>query len=242
MNEKRNSVNLTPEKIANEIRAELRSILRARRDLYTPLQRFEPVTDPDGSTRFYVLFDMHRRIRFQGLKLGVLKIYRAPNERIYDCVLDFAKAVWHLKDRLHQYAKATKQLVEVDDISQNSRNLLVCADLANKKKHGRNQNRSKLDPHLGLVNFDTSKNGPIEMYNDGAMKHEELIVANSIPIPFSIEILGQNDVVLADAREIINAGFCDWLPLIKQLGILSGDNPESKALRTILFDEDPNAA
>src|SRR5260370_25991853 len=90
MNEKRNSVNLTPEKIANEIRAELRSILRARRDLYTPLQRFEPVTDPDGSTRFYVLFDMHRRIRFQGLKLGVLKIYRAPNDRIYDCVFDFA--------------------------------------------------------------------------------------------------------------------------------------------------------
>ena len=185
---------------------------------------------------------MNRRIRFQGLKLGGLKTYTAPDERIYDRVLEFAKAVWHLKDRLHQYAKATNQHADVDHVAKQSNDLLVCADLANKKKHGRNENRSQLDPHLGLVSFDTSNNGAIEMYYDGAMKDKELIVAKPVPIPYSVDVLDQDDSVIGDARIIINRGFSAWLPLIRQLNVLSADDPETKALRTILFDEDgPNA-
>jgi len=235
MPQKTNSPNPTVDDIANEIRAELRCILRARRDLYTPLERFEPITDSDGTTRYYVLFDMNRRIRFQGLKLGGLKTYTVPDERIYDRILEFAKAVWHLKDRLYQYAKASKQPVDVDHVAKQSSDLLVCADLANKKKHGRNENRSQLDPHLGLVSFDTSKNGTIEMYYDGAMKDKELIVAKPVPIPYSVDILDQDDTIIGDARVVINRGFNDWLPLIRQLGILSADDRETNALRSIFL-------
>lgn len=242
MSQQSKSPKLTADGIANEIRTELRCILRARRDLYSPLERFEPITDSDGTTRYYVLFDMNRRIRFQGLKLGGLKTYTAPDERIYDRILEFANAVWHLKDRLHQYAKATNQQIDVDHIAKQSNDLLVCADLANKKKHGRNENRSKLDPHLGLVSFDTSNNGAIEMYYDGAMKDKEVIVAKPVPISYSVDILDQDDTVIGDARIIINRGFNNWLPLIRQLDVLSADDPETKALRSILFDEDsPNA-
>jgi hypothetical protein len=236
MLQKMKSPNRTTDDIANEIRAELRCILRARRDLYTPLERFEPITDSNGTTRYYVLFDMHGRSRIQGLKLGGLKAFRAPDERIYDRIHEFAKAVWHLKDRLYQYAKATAQQVDVDHIAKLRNDQLVCADLANKKKHGRNENRSKLDPHLGLVSFDTSNNGAIEMYYDGAMKDKELIVAEPVPISYSVDILDQDKTVIGDARVIINRGFNGWLPLIRQLGILSADDPETKALRSILFD------
>ena len=237
MSQKRSSASRTPDEIATEIRAEIRSILRARRDLYAPIERFEPITDPAGTTRYYVLFDMHRRIRFQGLKLGGLPVYTAPDERICDRILEFAKAVWHLKDRLYQYAKATQQPLNVDEVAKRSTSLLISADLANKKKHGRNENRSQLDPHLGLVSFDTSKNGPVEIYYDGAMKEKELIVSNPIPISYSVNVLDQADAVLGDAREIINAGFNDWLPVIRQLGVLSGEDREACALRSILFGE-----
>ncbi len=45
----------------------------------------------------YVLFDMKRRIRFQGLKLGGLMTYAVPDEGIYDRILEFAEAVSYLK-------------------------------------------------------------------------------------------------------------------------------------------------
>lgn len=238
MSARKKPSNLSAADIAREIRAELRCILRARRDLYTPLERFEPINDLDGTTRYYVLFDMNRRIRFQGLKFPELSRYTAPDERIYDRILEFAKAVWHLKDRLNQYARASNLQIDVDQVVKQSRDLLVCADLANKKKHGRNENRSQLDPRLGLVSFDTSKSGAIEMYYDAAMKDKELIVANPVPILYSVDILDHNEAAIGDARVIINRGFNAWLPLIRQLHILSADDSESKALRSILFEED----
>lgn len=243
MTQTRISADRNSDEIATRIRSELRSILRVRRDLYTPLQRFEPITDPDGRTRYYVLFDMNRRKAIQGLKLGGLNQLKLPDEVIHDRVMEFAKAVWHLKDYLNQFAKATKQLVDLKRIADQSPYLLIAADLANKKKHGRNNNRSQLHPHLDLVAFDTSKSGQIEFYYDGSMKEKELIVSNPVPIPFSVDILiHDGNVVLSDARDIINKALLDWLPVIQELGILSDDDSETKALCSILFPEvDPNA-
>ena len=104
-----------------------------------------------------------------------------------------------------------------------------------------NENRSQLDPHVGLVSFDTSKSGAIEMYYDGAMKDKELIVTNPMAIPYSVEILAHDDSVIGDAREIINDGFKDWLPAIRQLGILSASDRETEALRSILDDDDSSS-
>lgn len=241
MTQTRTSANRTSHDIASDIRSELRSILRVRRDLYAPIQRFDALADADGSTRYYVLFDMHPRKAIQGLKLGGLKQLKLPDEPIHDHVLEFAKAVWHLKDRLRQFAKATNQYTDVNAIAGRSTNLLVAADLANRKKHGRNKNRSQLDPRLDLVAFDTSRSGPIEFYYEGAMKDKELIVTNPIPIPFTVDILVlDGNAVLGDARQIINDGLLDWLPIVQQLGILSTSDPETRALCTILLDTDSN--
>lgn len=237
MSQNRTFTKQASHKIASEIRSELRSILRLRRDLYAPLQRFEPLADPSGGIRYYVLFDTNPRKTVQGIKLGGLKQISLPDEPILDRVLEFAKAVWHLKDRLHQFARATNQQVELDAVANQSTNLLVVADLANRKKHGRSENRSKLDPHLDLVAFDTSRSGPIEFYYDGAMKEKELIVTNPVPIPFTVDILAQEgNTVLGDARQIINNALLDWLPMVQQLGILSAYDPETTALCAILLD------
>jgi hypothetical protein len=182
---------------------------------------------------------MHPRKRFTGPKFARLKQWMVPDERIEGDVLAWAKAVWHLKDRLHQFAKSIKCSIDLDAYANAHANLLVCADLANMKKHGCNENRSKLNPRLGPIYFDTSKSGSAELYYDGAMKDKELIVANPVPIPFRVDVLvGETETVLGDAFEIINKGLLDWLPVIKDLALLNGENPEAKALQIILFDED----
>ena len=243
MNRPRKSGNHTPGNIAAEIRSELRYILRARRDLYSPLRQFEPISCLGEDTRYYVVFDMSPRKAFTGLKQSCKQL-KLPDESIHDRILEFAMAVWHLKDRLEQYAKATKQSSDLNSIADNNVSLLVTADLANKKKHGRNKNRSKLDPQLDLVAFDTSRSGEIELYYHGPTRDKELIVTFFVPIPFSVNVLIHNGSAVAtelgDAREVINKAFLAWLTVIQNLGILAADDPETKSLCTILFDADFN--
>lgn len=225
------------ENIAAEIRRELRSILRLWNDLRAPLQKFEPLNPLLAERpRFYVAFDLRPRRRITGLKLGGLPNLSLPDERIQGAVWEFAEGVWHLKDRLHQWVKATGNNTDVEAFVKTSQRLLICADLANMKKHGRSENRSKLDPQLGNVIFDTSKSGPIEFFYSGAGKDKELLVTNPVPIPFSVELLIHDGTAsLGDAVEIIHQAFTDWLPLIQKLGILSGDDNETKLLREQLF-------
>lgn len=62
------------------------------------------------------------------------------------------------------------------------------------------------------------------------------MVANPVPIPFTVELLIHDGTAsLGDAVEIIRQAFTDWLPLIQKLGILSGDDNESKLLREELL-------
>ncbi len=225
------------ENIAAEIRRELRSILRLWNDLHAPLQKFEPLSPlPAEGPRFYVAFDLRPRRRISGLKLGGLANLSLPDERIQGAVWEFAERVWHLKDRLHQWVKATGDNTDVEAFVKTSQRLLICADLANKKKHGRSENRSKLNPQLGNVIFDTSKSGAIEFFYSGAGKDKELLVANPVPIRFTVELLIHDGTAsLGDAVEIIHQAFTEWLPLIQKLGILSGDDNETKLLREQLF-------
>jgi hypothetical protein len=71
---------------------------------------------------------------------------------------------------MHQWIKATNSQGDADAWS-NIRVSTRVLDLANWKKHGRHENRSKLSPHLTQVAFDTSRSGPIEMFYDGAIKN-----------------------------------------------------------------------
>ena len=223
--------------IGAEIRRELRGILRLWNDLHAPLQKFEPLNpSPAEGPRFYVAFDLRPRRRITGLKFSGLPSLSLPDERIQGAVWEFAEHVWHLKDRVHQWVKATGDNTDVEAFVKTSQRLLICADLATKKKHGRSENRSRLSPQLGNVNFDTSKSGPIEFFYSGPSKDKELLVANPVPIPFTVGLVVHDGTAsLGDAVEIIHQAFTDWLPLIKKLGILSGDDNETKLLREQLF-------
>ena len=91
-----------------------------------------------------------------------------------------------------------------------------------------------------MVKFDTSKNGVVEFYYDGASKEKELLVTNPVPIPYVVEILLSNGTAaLGDAVDIISQAFFGWLPLIQRLGVLAGSDRESEHLREILFPSSP---
>ena len=227
------------DQIAAQIRAELRGILRLRDELRTPLQRFQPVEPtPAGGPSFYVTFDLRPRRRIKGLKLGGIQRLSLPDEQIKAKVAEFTKAVWHLKDRLHQWVRVLGGATDVDAFATCSKELLICADLANLKKHGRNENRSKLNPQLGNVDFDTSKNGHVEMFYAGASKDKEVIVQHPVPIPYSVQLLIHDGTAsMGDAVEIVARGFEAWLPLIRQLGVLEGDAREERFLSDALFPQ-----
>jgi hypothetical protein len=223
------------------IRIELRSIIRQHNELRKPFGQFMFLpTRPVSGPRYRVIFDRSDPRKICGLraKINVIKL---PDEDIHSRILHFAQSVWQLKDRLGQWAKATAFSVDVDKIAQENCDLLVCADLANQKKHGRNENRSGLAPRLGLVKFDTSKSGVVEFFYDGAIKKKEIFVTEPEPIPFSVDIenYGENGV-LGDAVEVIYHAFLGWLPLIRQLKILAADDRESQSLRKMLYPDDGN--
>ena len=109
--------------------------------------------------------------------------------------------------------------------------MLICADLANKKKHGGSENRSKLNPELGQVRFDTSQSGAVELFCDGATNDKELIVSNTTPIPFVVEMKLDGEASISDAVEVLIRAVQHWMPLINNLGILAGDDRVATTLR-----------
>jgi hypothetical protein len=222
------------ERIAAEIRAELRSILRTREELRKPLSDFQlDQRRPPNVPRYYVAFDRRPRRPVQGLRCNAASL-TLPDERITDEVLHLAKSLWHLKDRLHQWVKATDMGADVDAWWQGSTELRIAADLANQKKHGRHQNQSQLSPYLSEVTFDTSQCGMLELFYDGSMKDKELLVSLPNPIPFSIRVLAGGSGAIGDVVAILDAAFRHWLPLIQRCGILAGADPESAKLKETL--------
>ena len=223
------------DRIATEIRQELRGIIRKYSELREPLRRFErDVMKSLGDTCWYLVTGRQAIRQIDGLKMRVGSVC-FPDESIQDEVIHFAQAVWQLKDRLRQYKRATQVELDPESFARQHTNLMVCADLANYKKHGGHENRSGLNPQLGLVEFDTSQSGLVEFCYEGAMKRGQLAVTERKPIPYRVDIIiNDGPVVLGDAVRVIYDAFRSWLPLLQQLGVLKGDNPESKALLKLL--------
>lgn len=205
-------------------------------DLCAPLERFEHVPDMAMGSRpkYYVMFDMRPRKLINGLRINVQSI-KLPDERISDAILNCSKSVKHLKDRLKRSVAVTGASLDIEAIAQQSKNLMICADLANKKKHGGSDNRSGIDPTLGLVNFDLSRSGPCELFYDGGKRDKELLVTNPVPIFYRVDVETCQGAVVGDALQIIRNAFDDWLPCIKQLGILAGSDGESRRLSDLLL-------
>jgi hypothetical protein len=224
-------------RIATEIRSELRSILRQRTELRKPLDWFGEVESrPPDIPRYYVLFDQNPRLVVSGLRLGGSGEISLPDERIVDRVFEFAKSVWHLKDRLKLWVAAQGLRFNVEAHAKQCHDLLICADLANWKKHGENGNRSQVNPCVETVKFDTSKSGAIEIYYDGATKHQELLVTNPVPIPYQVDVVINDDKRnIGNVVDVLDRGFSGWFPIIQTLGILSANDRESEHLRHQLF-------
>jgi len=144
----------TEKQILHEIYAELRSIIRRQESLSRPISTFQPINGLTlGRPPYRVVFDDTPPREITGLQI-MSRVLALPDERIHDEVISFAQSVWHLKDRLKQYVIACKLPINVEDLANQNISLLVCADLANEKKHGKADNRSKLSPQLSEVYFD----------------------------------------------------------------------------------------
>ncbi len=230
---KKQRITKEPEQILRGIQVELRSIIRQLKTLYQPVKSFQHVPNsPQGIPQYYVIFDNNPLRKINGLK-ACIKILKLPDEKIQDEVLRLAESVWQLKDRLNQWARVQRNHINVEKIAQQNKYLLICADLANNKKHGGMDNRSGLGPKLDEVSFDTSKSGMLELFYEGDSKEKVLLVTNPVPISYSVNILTNNGQSLGDAVGIISKAFIVWLPVIQQLNILSG-NAEGRKLAKLL--------
>lgn len=236
MSGSRKSGKRSPEHIGGEIKAEIRNILHNLCELLRPLNHFYTSPDrPIGVPRHFVCFDRSVHHEVTGLRTNMLKL-TMPIEPLAERAALTAAAVWHLKDRLNHYAKATGSEADTTAWANGNLNTRICGDLGNHKKHGHNQNHSGLSPMLADgVELDLSKSGLIEMYYNGATKAQELLVSNLTPIPFRIDVVDPKEVVLGNSTDIIRDGFDHWLPLIDQLGILAGSGNDDLALRDVLF-------
>lgn len=211
-------------KLADEIKKELRSIIRQWDTLRKPLQCSEKVRHLSDNSPHY---------RIEGAQ---------SHEELVELILRFAGSVWQLKDRLKLWVKAKG--LELRDTTTNGRqiktsieettgksiNLLLCADLYNLKKHGKlDRPRTEYSPILKGVSFDTSKSGVISIIHDvDGSKTGDILVTHPAPVPYRIEILsGDGTKSFGDALVVITRGFGYWIPVIRRLGVL-GDEFESK--------------
>lgn len=237
----RNGAKQSPMRIAGEIRTELHTILRGLCELMRPLHQFYTSPDrPVGVPRHFVTFDRSIHSGGTGLRIGALKVV-LPVPSITERVGSLAVSIWHLKDRLNKYAKATGKKIDLDEWARREVNLLICADLTNYKKHAGNENQSRLNPRLNdVVEFDTSRSGCLEQCYNGAMKTGELLVTNKEPIPFWVNVLDGDSNVIGNAADILRSAFDHWLPVIDQLGVLDGAGREDEELRKVLFPRTEN--
>jgi hypothetical protein len=178
----------SPERVGAEIKTELRNILHNFCELVRPINRFYISPDrPVGVPRHFVCFDSAPHQEVMGLRINSLQM-SFPVETISDRVALLAASVWHLKDRLNHYAKATKTAADSDVWANSNRNLQICGDICNLKKRGHNQNHSGVNPRLVPETvFDTSRSGLLEFYYNGATKQRELLVSNPVPIPYRVD-------------------------------------------------------
>ncbi|MGM0855681.1 MAG: hypothetical protein ACQEW0_01200 [Pseudomonadota bacterium] len=124
------------------------------------------------------------------------------HEAIEDSVFNLLIWIWNTKDYLKARASVlgvTKKMVE--DAVNSHVGLTVCADLANRLKHGRldRASRSGLNPHLGNVSFHVPQSAM------GALTFRafevEMDVSDSSRIELRLPILDDKGDEIIDAFE-----------------------------------------
>lgn len=248
MRRRRSRAKPSIEDLEYALRSEMRRILRKWNELNTPLKVFHELPGrPEHRPKYQVVIDNALRPRSgEGLLIRISTI-TFPEERYEDKVLDFARAVWHLRDHLNQLARIASANMDINSHARKSQELLICADLINMKKHGNHDNQSGVNPRLTETHFDTSESGLIEFQYDGGLKEASILVEMPRPIKLWIDVYSvsmgdqdnsDNKIHKGMAQELIWKGFKHWWPLIDDLGILiergdDNDN-ERKPIRSML--------
>ena len=223
----------SPAKVAEDLRVGIRAIVYQWKILREPLLA-DPVDTPrpDG---------MPNRLR------GAQQF-----EELKERVSRFAGRVWQIKDGLikwlehhptftieHQDGKGSTVKGKggkhaertIEDIAKTSMPLMLAADLYNSYKHYDDCNRSGYAPILDGAEFDTSKAGTLGIYYDGSRKSGDLLVTNRVPVPIRVEIKSSNQPVdFGEGVRVIARGFLVWVPLIRQIRLLSPNIPEDRAI------------
>ena len=221
--------------VGQKLRVALRSIIRDWKLLFEPLPVDEANAPPhSGGQRF----------RVRGAD---------SYEELQERVLEFAGRVWQLKDGLFKWletqpalkmvfpdANTVSTLVvtggqdaerTIEDAAKLCVPLLLCADLYNTHKHYDDCDRSGYEPFLSGVQFKISKSGAWGIRYDGARKTGDITVANPNAVKIRIEILSRNSPVnLGDAVVNVARAFKYWIPLIRQMDLLSPSDREDGAI------------
>jgi len=172
------------------------------------------------------LYDQAHELRGNQTSVASISL---PEEPIQDKAAEVAVSIWHLRDPLVQWNAITRGAADVDELVKSSNSLLLCRDLANMRKHLRNENASGRDPRIGLVTFDTSRSGVIELAYDGISKAKALLVTLAEPLYYRVN-LNLKDAIVQDAFAVFDDAMRHWIPIIGQIGILSSAGAENLQL------------
>lgn len=221
--------------VGKKLRIALRSIIRDWNLLSKSLLIDESNEDPKSGAQ---------RFRIRGADCY---------EELQEKIVEFAGQVWQLKDGLINWLKTQPNLEIVISIEKTNLKvvgkggqdaertieeaakintpLLLCADLFNTHKHYTDCNRSGYQPFLSGVKFDTSKSGVCGIIYDGPRRTGDITVSNPNPVKMRIEILSRNQPVnLGDAVVNVGRAFKYWIPIIRQMNLLSPNNREDQAI------------
>lgn len=198
------------EKIADEVKTDLRSIIRQFDKLRRPPKAI-PVEKYGG-----IMY------RFEGFE---------NTEAARDEILTFVGTVYHVKESLHQYAKATNlttlsaagQVVrlKIEDEAEKSIAWHVIGDIWNYKKHKASQNRSKLNPVLHVW-FKFEGTGQKAVYHNGATKDGDYLTSSPDGATRVADIHSPQGLV-GDAVDVTVLAFTHLIPLIRQMTFLTAE-------------------
>lgn len=140
-----------------------------------------------------------------------------PFEEFEDDIENIFVWLWSLKDYVKQYAinkgrsgNWVEQKVNADE------NLCICADIANRSKHGQlNRSRSQKHPKLGSLSYEL----PHGSFNKITVyaHRVETDVSKPDEAILKMDVLDDEGNVLSDAFELLNYCLQSWEGIIVEL-------------------------
>ncbi len=131
-------------------------------------------------------------------------------EEIEDDIANLFIWVWHLKDYLKALAEANgRSPQEVEDIVNSDRNLQVCADIANRLKHGLlRKSRSSSYPKLDRLRYEIPHTALSSITYSG--QEIELNISKTADVLLSVAVLNKAGDEIGDGFKILAAALSRW--------------------------------